>query len=66
MEFQELKVIFGLVVALIGHCWDLDWVLKQLRVLLMYIYKFPFLGFALNPFLHRVVARVENFCQKMD
>ena len=66
MEFQQLKVIFGLVAALIGHFWDLDWVWKQLRVLLMSIYTFPFLDFAPNSFLHGVVAKVKHFYQQID
>ena len=66
MEFKQLMVSFGLFAALICYFWVWDWVLKQLRVLLMYIYKFPFLCFAPNQFLHGVFANVENFYRRTD
>ena len=66
MEIKQLKVSFGHFAALICHFWVWDWVLKQLQVLLMYIYKFPFLCFAHNQFLHGVLANVENFYRRTN
>ena len=62
IEFQQLQVI--IVFTFCGPNWPLlgsGLGLKQLRVLLMYIYKFPFLYFAPNAFLYVVSVNVENF-----
>ena len=66
MEIKQLKVSFGHFAALICHFWVWDWCLKQLQVLLMYIYEFPFLCFAHNQFLRGVLANVENFYRRTD
>ena len=66
MEIKQLKVSFGHFAALICHFWVWDEGLKQLQVLLMYIYKFLFLCFDYNQLLRGVLANVENFYRRTD